>query len=55
MIQRDGALTSLWQNEIPVYQPVNDPDIATIYDVAIVGGGITGISTAFHLQTAAPR
>ncbi len=55
MIQRDGHLTSLWQNEIPIYQPVNDPDIETIYDVAIVGGGITGISTAFCLQTAGKK
>ncbi len=55
MIQRDGILTSLWQYGIRVYQPVNDPDIATIYDVAIVGGGITGISTAFRLQTAGKK
>src|SRR6185369_1272507 len=51
MIQRDGSRISLWQSEIPVYKTQNDPDIQTIYDVAIIGGGITGISTAFHLQT----
>ena len=55
MIQRDGSRISLWQNEIPVYKPQNDPDIQTIYDVAIIGGGITGISTAFHLQTAGKK
>src|SRR5580765_8969809 len=52
MIQRDGARKSLWQNEIPIYKPVNDPDIETIFDVAIVGGGITGITTALLLQKA---
>src|SRR6478752_7381164 len=51
MIQRDGSRISLWQSEIPVYKTQNDPDITTIYDVAIISGGITGISTAFHLQT----
>jgi len=52
MMQRDGNCTSLWQHETPIYHPVNDPDIETIYDVAIVGGGITGISTALLLQKA---
>lgn len=55
MMQRDGARTSLWQNKMPVYQPVNDPDTSLIYDVAIVGGGITGISTAFRLQMAGKK
>lgn len=55
MIQRDGSLTSLWQHEMPVYKPQNDPDIQTIYDVAIIGGGVTGISTAFHLQRAGKK
>src|SRR5262245_16056853 len=55
MIQRDGSLISLWQSEIPVYKPQNDPDIRTIYDVAIIGGGITGISTALNLQTAGKK
>ena len=55
MIQRDGSLISLWQHEIPVYKPQNDPDVRTIYDVAIIGGGVTGISTAFHLQRAGKK
>src|SRR5436190_10532779 len=55
MIQRDGTRKSLWQNEIPIYKPVNDPDIETIFDVAIVGGGITGISTALLLQKAGKK
>ncbi|MGN6293699.1 MAG: FAD-dependent oxidoreductase [Chitinophagaceae bacterium] len=49
MIARDGYQTSLWQSSIPPYQPVNIPDSSN-YDVIIVGGGITGISTALLLQ-----
>src|SRR5207244_6826538 len=30
----------------------NDPDAATVYDIAIIGGGITGITTALLLQKA---
>src|SRR5258705_1756062 len=55
MVQRDGSRISLWQSEIPVYKTQNDPDIQAIYDVAIIGGGITGVSTAFHLQTAGKK
>lgn len=49
MIGSDGARVSLWQN-MPVYTSVNQPNVNDIYDVAIVGGGITGISTALLLQ-----
>jgi len=55
MVQRDGSLTSLWQNNMPVYKSQNDPDIQSIYDVAIIGGGITGISTAYLLQAAGKK
>ena len=55
MIQRDGSRISLWQNDIPVYKPQNDPDIHDIYDVAVIGGGVTGISTAFQLQAAGKK
>src|SRR5215471_9092591 len=55
MIQRDGTRTSLWQDEIPIYKPINDADIETIFDVVIVGGGITGISTALLLQKAGKK
>jgi len=52
-MKRDGALESLWQHTIPTYQPQqfglsND----TFFDVVIVGGGITGITTALLLQQA---
>lgn len=49
-MKRDGAKTSLWQNNMPDYQakPSNIAD--RIFDVLIVGGGITGITTALQLQ-----
>lgn len=52
MIQRDGALTSLWQGNVAPYIVANRPDKNIVYDVVIVGGGITGISTALLLQEA---
>lgn len=52
MIQRDGALTSLWQGNVAPYIVANRPDKNIVYDVIIVGGGITGISTALLLQEA---
>lgn len=55
MIQRDGALTSLWQGNIAPYIVSNRHDQHTAYDVIIVGGGITGISTALLLQEAGRR
>src|SRR4030095_16700159 len=52
MIKRDGCKISLWQESVDEYLPTNKVDSTKIYDVVIVGGGITGISTAFHLQKA---
>ena len=49
MVGRDGTRISLWQN-MPVYVSVNRPKISDVYDVAVVGGGISGISTALLLQ-----
>jgi glycine/D-amino acid oxidase-like deaminating enzyme/nitrite reductase/ring-hydroxylating ferredoxin subunit len=54
MIQRDGARTSLWQDSVPYYTGKNTPDDRS-YDVAIVGGGITGITTALLLQEAGKK
>src|SRR6185295_4880571 len=49
-MQRDGARTSLWQNDMPSYpSPATTPPKDTV-DVLIVGGGITGITTALLLQ-----
>jgi glycine/D-amino acid oxidase-like deaminating enzyme/nitrite reductase/ring-hydroxylating ferredoxin subunit len=52
MIARDGACTSLWQDNMEPYQPTNPADLDKTYDVAIIGGGITGLSTAWLLQKA---
>jgi len=52
MIQRDGCNISLWQESVNEYKPANKIGSSILYDVVIVGGGITGISTAFHLQKA---
>ncbi|HKO79081.1 MAG TPA: FAD-dependent oxidoreductase, partial [Chitinophagaceae bacterium] len=55
MINRDGTCTSLWQDIVTSYLPANKPDPHIIYDVIIVGGGITGISTALLLQEAGKK
>ncbi|MFN7119648.1 MAG: FAD-dependent oxidoreductase [Saprospiraceae bacterium] len=51
-MNRDGANVSLWQQDIPNYQSVNQFQANKIYDVLIVGAGITGVTTAFLLQQA---
>jgi len=52
MIARDGANISLWQDSSSPYQPKNVADKDKEYDVIIVGGGITGVSTGLLLQKA---
>ena len=50
-MKRDGACTSIWQTaevEAPVPPVTINHDI--IYDVIIVGAGITGVTTALLLQ-----
>jgi len=56
MINRDSLHTSLWQQttEPFITRPLSMPD-ATVYDTVIVGGGITGVSTALLLQQAGQR
>jgi glycine/D-amino acid oxidase-like deaminating enzyme/nitrite reductase/ring-hydroxylating ferredoxin subunit len=51
MIARDGSQISLWQ-DIPGYNPLTRNTGKLVYDVIIVGGGITGVSTALLLQQA---
>lgn len=45
---RDGARKSIWQEEIRRFS--SEADFNQLFDVAIVGGGITGVSTALKLQ-----
>lgn len=47
-MNRDGALQSLWQTENP-YTPQYKPDAEATYDVLVIGGGITGLTTALLL------
>ena len=51
MIARDGSCISLWQDTAEEYQTQNN-ELKKSFDVAIVGGGITGITTALQLQKA---
>lgn len=49
-MDRDGHQKSIWQDEIAGYNPQNGLAKATTYDVLIVGGGITGLTSALLLQ-----
>lgn len=49
-MQRDGANKSLWQNNMLAYQPKHNIIPIQKFDVLVVGGGITGITTALLLQ-----
>lgn len=55
MIQRDGKSVSLWQSSVAPYKSKNKASDKNIYDVAVVGGGITGISLALLLQDAGKK
>lgn len=54
MINRDGACISLWQQHAKKFICRNYSN-TTHYDVAIAGGGITGITTALLLQKAGKK
>jgi glycine/D-amino acid oxidase-like deaminating enzyme len=47
---RDGARKSIWQEEIRRFSSDDQIVNNKIFDVIIVGGGITGLSTAMELQ-----
>ena len=54
-MKRDGATKSLWQNDIPGYQSNPFNYHGELFDVVIVGGGITGVTTALLLQKAGKK
>ncbi len=49
-MKRDGAKTSIWQQTTNDYTPKHTALPDTHFDVVIVGGGITGITTGLLLQ-----
>ncbi|MDQ3682103.1 MAG: FAD-dependent oxidoreductase [Bacteroidota bacterium] len=49
-MKRDGALKSLWQNEVTDYTSSITMAPEQTFDVVIVGGGMTGIVTGLLLQ-----
>ena len=55
MIPRDGNTISLWQETVDQFNAQNTPGVNTEFDVAIVGGGITGVTTALVLQAAGKK
>ena len=54
-MKRDGATTSLWQNDMPDYFSQSHSMPQHQFDVVIVGGGMTGISTGLLLQKAGKK
>ena len=54
-MKRDGATISLWQSSMPDYVSQTYTPPGDVYDVLIVGGGITGISTGLNLQRAGKK
>lgn len=55
IMKRDGATISLWQNNMPDYISQTHTLPGDVYDVLIVGGGITGITTGLSLQRAGKK
>jgi glycine/D-amino acid oxidase-like deaminating enzyme/nitrite reductase/ring-hydroxylating ferredoxin subunit len=55
MISRDGQCISLWQETANPFQALTTDFNHTVFDVAIVGGGITGITLALQLQKQGKR
>lgn len=51
---RDGALKSLWQQNLKKVNTNHQP-LQEFYDVAVIGGGITGLTTALNLQKAGKK
>ena len=55
MIERDGYSASLWQASAKPYINRKTATKNNLYDVIIIGGGITGVTTAVLLQEAGKK
>jgi len=51
-MKRDGLQPSLWQHDVPDYSSRHTSLPTSSFDIVIVGGGITGITTGLLLQRA---
>lgn len=48
-VPRDSSTESIWQENIDLIQrDINGHNTETIYDVLIIGGGITGLTIAMQ-------
>ncbi len=54
-MKRDGDNQSLWQSDVPAFTPSKPSNLNEVFDVIIVGGGITGVTTALELQRAGQK
>jgi glycine/D-amino acid oxidase-like deaminating enzyme len=54
-MKRDGAQISLWQHNVDDYSGKAKQVTNEVFDVIVVGGGITGITTALLLQKSGKR
>ena len=50
MIARDGSRLSLWQDTVNAHETLTNKINNALFDIAIVGGGITGITLGVSLQ-----
>ena len=55
MVKRDGTQTSLWQSTAQDFNSSGTDLANVVYDVVIVGGGITGLVTGLRLQEAGKK